>query len=337
MEAAPDPRPRAWIVLAALAACGACGSEPATDAWPPPPGRWEKRAEMPELPRFWAGAATARGRVFVIGGVIPGGFANGPERVAVHAYDPAANTWEKMPPLPRPMIIPNVAAVGDSIYVLGSMDVKDTFAFDFDQRAWVAKKPLPVERGIGGAVVGVWKTTIFLAGGAFPGQSANNLNTGVRVSSLLAYETTRDEWQARKELPVAVGYGVGGVIGDQLWFLGGSTDVARTEQILLYTIPTDTWAAAGKLPKSMSSGAAVVMDGRILITGGIATSVGMFNEDTYLFDPPARFGDMAAMLTPRWGNVAAVLGGRVYVSSGLKQSDDPDLPVVSPELEVFIP
>jgi N-acetylneuraminic acid mutarotase len=326
------------LLLGALVAGSACGGDgdAASQPWPPPSGRWDTLAPIPALPRFYGGMAAARGRIFMIGGVAPGKFDDGAERTAVQAYDPATNTWETLAPLPTPVIMPNVASAGDQLYVLGAMDVLATFTYDFAARAWVGKKPLPVARGPGGAVVGVWHTTVLLAGGAVHGQSANDLNTGMRQSGLLAYETTRDEWTSLPDLPVAVGYALGAVTNDQLWVMGGSTDFTRTDDVLVYDIPTQKWFAPGvKLPAKISSGAAAVIRGRIFMPSGLEGVSAQLKEETLVFDPPAAFASVAAIPTPRFGNAAAVVDGKLYVASGLKASGDSY--DVAPELEVFTP
>jgi N-acetylneuraminic acid mutarotase len=310
----------------------------ATDGepWPPAAGHWDTLAPVPALPRFYGGMAAARGRLFMIGGVAPGKFDTGPERTAVQAYTPATNSWETLAPLPTPVIMPNVVGVGDQLYVLGAMDVIAAFAYDFNTRDWVFKRMLPVTRGPGGAVVGVWNTTVLLAGGAVHGQSANDLNTGMRQSTLLAYETTRNEWTTLPEMPVAVGYALGAVINDQLWVMGGSTDFARTDDVLVYDIPTRTWSASAvKLPAKISSGAAAVIRGRIYMPSGLEGVAAQLKQETLVFNPPAGFASVAAIPTPRFGNAAAVIDGKLYVASGLKAvGDSYD---VAPDFEVFTP
>jgi hypothetical protein len=326
--------------MATTVAGGACSkADEAGDPWPPS-GHWETLAPMPELPRYYCGMAAARGRLFVVGGVTTGpqGF-SGPEQTAVHSYDPTSNTWERLADLPKPVLMANVAGIGDQLYVLGAMDVSESFAYDFDQRTWVAKKPLPVMRGPGRAVVGVWKTTVFLAGGAVHGKSANDLNTGERQSGLLAYETTRDEWTKLADLPVAVGYAAGGVTGDQLWVMGGSTPVARTEQVIVYDIPMATWFAPQgvTIPGKISSGATAVLRGRLFMPGGLEGTAAVLKSNTLVFDPPAAFANIAGIPTPRFGNGAATIGDRMYVAGGLKEVATDEMYGSSADLEVFIP
>jgi hypothetical protein len=300
-------------------------------------GRWDTLASMPEMPRFYVGVAAARGRLFVVGGVATK--PDGPERFAVHAYDPGTNTWETLPPAPEPMVMPNVVGVGDQLYLLGSLDVNKSFTYDFDKRTWTGRAQLPVPR-LGSAAVGVNGTTIFLAGGAIRGLSGNNLNTGVRQSSLLAYDTVKDTWDTLPDLPVAVGYAAGSVIGDEFWVMGGSTNLARTDQVLVYDIRNKRWSTKAPLPVSLSSAAFATIGNHVYLTGGIATESGEISAATMVFDPVAdKWSTVAPLPTPRFATHAAVIDGRLYVPTGLGMADgDPnDGPVMLPTLEVFVP
>jgi hypothetical protein len=357
-EAALLGRHRAWaLVLLAVTTAGlACGGAapengapvsdggtkpPDTgppDPWPPPPGRWEKLTPIPDLPRFYVGMAAARGKLFVVGGVAPGRFDNGLERTAVHAYDPSTDRWEKMPSLPKPLIMPNVVAVGDQLLVLGALDVRESYAFDFDRRIWTPRAPMPVERGPGGAAIGVWGTGVLLAGGAVRGQSGNMLNTGMRQAGVFAYSTETNEWVTYPDLPVAVGYAAGAVIGNKFYVMGGSTDFARTDQVLVLDIMKGVWDTGVNLPVSISSATAAVIRGRIVVTGGIATESGALSPNTVVFNPDkGEWATVAELPTKRFSHGAAMLDGRLYVATGLGMVPTAAMYGVVPDLEVFIP
>lgn len=332
-----------WIVGAALVITGGVWLLEPTRGLPIPmstqlTGRWEPLAPIPEMPRYYVGVATVRGRLFVIGGV-SSGRSEGQERFSVHAYDPGTNSWDVFPPLPKAAVMPNVAGVGDQLYVLGALGFNNTWVFDFDRRVWLARQPLPVPQ-LGSAVVGVRGSTVFLAGGAVRGRSANNLNTGVRQSSLLAYHTATDTWERLPDMPTGVAYASGAVIGDTLWVLGGSTNKARTDQVLAYDMTARRWSTKAPLPVSLSSAPAAAIGNRIYVTGGIATDTGSISAETRMLDPATGVWTLLASLpTPRFATHGAVINGRFYVPAGMKMSSsDPDAtPVVSSTLEVFVP
>jgi N-acetylneuraminic acid mutarotase len=191
--------------------------------------------------------------------------------------------------------------------------------------------------GRGAAAVGVSGTTVYLAGGAVRGQSANMLNTGMRQSTLLAYDTAADEWQTLAALPVAVGYATGAVVGNQLWVMGGSTDLARTDQVLAFDIAGGQWAMKGPLPVGLSSATTAVLGGRIYLIGGIATSIGRINGDTLVLDLTTEtWTTLVPLPTPRFAMGSGVIDGRIYVPTG-----EAELGVnmfgATPAFEVFTP
>ena len=85
--------------------------DPATDGW------GYARARMP-TPRSGMGWATYLGRIYVAGGEIYDSHEFAAMR-AFEAYDPAANQWSVLPPLPAARHGVNVAVIGNRIYVIG--------------------------------------------------------------------------------------------------------------------------------------------------------------------------------------------------------------------------
>jgi hypothetical protein len=298
---------------------------------------WQSLAPMPSQPRFYVGVAGARGKVFVVGG-----FADGDDR-AVHAYDIAGGVWALLARLPVAFKMPNVASVGapgaERLLVLGGVENNQTVEYDFATDTWKSLAPAPVERGRGAAAVSVKGEKVLVAGGVLRGQSANLLNTGKRVSEFLAYDTLTDKWEQLASLPIATGYAMGAVLGNEFWVMGGSTDFVRTDQVLIYDFGSSMWGTAPALPRSLSSAAVAVLRGKVFLTGGIATSVGMISPDCMVLDPATgHWSTVAPITTARFGMGAAVVGDKMYVPTGLAGGvTDPNAFAASPALEVYIP
>ena len=298
---------------------------------------WQSLAPMPAQPRFYVGVAGARGKVFVVGGFTDA------DAVAVHAFDIASGTWSALANLPIPFKMPNVAAVGapgaERLLVLGGLENKETAEYDFDTGTWKGLAPAPVARGRGVAAVAVKGDKVLLAGGVLRGQSANALNTGKRVSEFLAYDSQADSWEQLPPMPIANGYAMGAMLGEEFWVMGGSTDFVRTDEVLVYQFATGMWTTRPPLPRSLSSAAVAVLRGKVYLTGGIATSVGMISPDSMVLDPATgQWSTVAPITTARFGMGAAVVGDRMYVPTGLAGGvSDPNAFAASPALEVYIP
>ena len=85
--------------------------DPAADMWGVP------GAKMP-TPRTGIGWATHQGKIFVAGGELYDSSIHAVYGI-FEAYDPATNTWSKLPPISPPRHGVNLAAIGNRIYVIG--------------------------------------------------------------------------------------------------------------------------------------------------------------------------------------------------------------------------
>lgn len=108
----------------------------AFERFDPQSNEWIKQPELPEMPtpRGSYGAAYLHGRIVAVGGEEP------TQVLAVaEMYDIAEKEWTKLTPMPTPRHGEVVAAVGDSVYVIGGADrpthegpVAVVEALDFD-------------------------------------------------------------------------------------------------------------------------------------------------------------------------------------------------------------
>jgi N-acetylneuraminic acid mutarotase len=303
--------------------------ESAASGKDPAMGRWESLPPMPQ-PRFYVGVAAARDRVFVVGGL------NDAEAKTVHVFDTKAKTWAATKPLPIGFKVANAVGVGDRFFVLGGLERSEAVEYDFAADDWLMRSPLPVQGGRAGSAVGVWGKTVILAGGVLRGSSANALNTGIRKAEAFAYDTETDSWQMLPEMPLENGYAMGAMLGDDFWVIGGSTNFARTDQVLVLNLKTKAWTTRPPIPKSLSSGAVGVLGGRVFVTGGIATSVGMISPDTMVLDPATGEWSLAPPLpTARFAMGGAVVGGKFYVPTGMAAAPGPAMFAASGEMEAF--
>ena len=249
-----------------------------------------------------------------------GGYRQPEEMVLAHAFDTATGTWETLPPLPSPMPMANAVGVGDRLFVLGGMETPRSIEYDFDAKAWIPRAPMPVERGRGTASIGVHGTTVLLAGGVLRGLSINNLATGERMRDLLP--TTRLATCGRPgrscRSPSATPHGRGGrrpVL--RAW--AAATPPERTRS-LVFDVKARAWTTSTPLPLTLSSAAAGVIGGKIVVAGGIASTTGMINPETFLFDPAkpaAGWTTLTPITTPRFAMGGAVVDNRLYVPTGM--------------------
>jgi N-acetylneuraminic acid mutarotase len=92
-------------------------------------------------------AAVLDGRIYVVG-------AYSGARDANEAFDPQANAWQQLQPLPRPFNHACAVGLNGVLNVIGGFDpttgnrpVDTVFAFDPTNDTWTTQAPLPTPRG----------------------------------------------------------------------------------------------------------------------------------------------------------------------------------------------
>jgi N-acetylneuraminic acid mutarotase len=149
---------------------------PARDVWEYDPGqnRWRARAPMPTA-RGALAVGVIDGKIYAVGGKREpkedGGKKAGREEIlnTLEVYDPVADTWQTLPPMPTPRDHVTAAVLDGRLYVIGgrrgsvgsSMTVNEMY--DPKTQRWTTKAPMPSKRsGIAAAVLG---RRIYIFGG----------------------------------------------------------------------------------------------------------------------------------------------------------------------------
>jgi hypothetical protein len=295
-------------------------------------GHWDNLPPMPAPLRFYVGVAAVGNQVFVIGGQNT----TAPALDTVQVFDVDAQTWQTLSPLPSPIGMPNVAVVGDRLFILGGRQNQATLEY-VGQGQWLEHKAMPLANGRGAAAVGVWGTKVVIAGGIIPGLSNNMLDTGVRQIDVVAYDTATDTWQTLASMTDARGYSMGAVVGDKFWVIGGSTNNARTPRVQTLDLTTNTWADDPSLSVSLSSAGVGLVNGHMYLIGGILSASGVISPNTLEYDFASGMANpLATMLAPRFALGAAPLGGRIYAAGGIAMSSATDFAPVG-TFDVFTP
>lgn len=258
------------------------------------------------------GVAVVDGRIYAIGGM------TGPLATPLadsEVFDPAANRWEELPPLPTARRAVRAAAVASTIYVVGgaaaNSDIVATVdAFDTVAWAWSARAPLPVPlQSVGLIAVG----ETLLAMGGFTGE-------GTVADTVFAYDTRADQWSERATMPTARSDLAIAALGGTVYAMGGSSiragqapftsaDVNGPLSVVeLYDPAADLWATAPSLPEPMMNFGAVAIDDTLHV---------LLHEAHYVYSPVSdRWLTAPPMFTPRHGFGIAALGDDLYVIGG---------------------
>jgi non-specific serine/threonine protein kinase len=264
---------------------------------------WEQRAPVP-LARTEVAAAVVGREIVVLGGFTLDGGAS----KRVDAYDPARNSWRRLPNLP--VGIHHAMAVGaqGKLYVLGGYTGAGQArraAHVLDGRRWRALPTMPYSRAAAGAAFARGK--IVVAGG---------VTSGGLARKALSFDVRTRRWRTvpgptpREHLAVT---SLGGVVYAVAGRTGGiDTNLLDFES---YRPGDRSWRRLPPVPDSRGGTGAAALLGQIVSVGGEEPQ-GTIGEVLTYRVAERRWAQLEDLRTPRHGVGVAAFGGRVYVLAG---------------------
>jgi N-acetylneuraminic acid mutarotase len=269
--------------------------------------KWTKKQPMPK-PAHHAALAAANGKIYVMGGFVaatetalPLGAAWQPIDNAWQ-YDPVADSWKSLAPLPSKRGSAVAVEVGGKIYTIGGATTME----------WP-----PIDDSAGRE--GETKDQFFTAFGPARVLSINEV-----------YDPATNKWETRAPMSVARNHAFAGAVNGKIYVIGGRTGQAfiltatNTDVVEEYNPVSDTWSAPKeRMPTARSGGVAGTDDRRIYVAGGEVTTVDLVGAFRAIeaYDPVTNsWSTLPSMPMPRHGAAGAVIGNRFYLVSGMIQS-----------------
>jgi len=260
--------------------------DPATD-------HWTKKQPM-ALPSHHVAFTEYHGKIYSFGGfVYP--TSGPPAWVPINnawEYDPAADSWKALAPMPTKRGSPVAAAVGNKIYVIGGATLlpgASETALDFHapqhslgtveeydpaENSWRERSPMPTPRNH--TSIGVVNGKIYVIGGRV---GAAFISESTDVSVVEEYDPATDKWSSpRSRMPTArsaLGYGV---YNGRIYIAGGEFQdphmMATFKTVEAYDPATDSWSILPSMPVSRHGLAAGVVGNKFILVGGDVQSSG---------------------------------------------------------------
>jgi N-acetylneuraminic acid mutarotase len=314
---APLPLPRNHVGYAAAAGKIYCvgglllgderlGNVDNVDAYDPATDRWTPVARLPEpLSHVHTSTVVVGNRIITVGGTTDWPYY--PKTVAdVFSYDPAANAWTALPPLPDVRQAAAAQVIGDKLYVTsgtptGIHPQPTTWARPV-VNAWDAGPSAPAALGdVAGGVIG---TTAYFVGAGSTATLAYNISTG--------------KWSAAAALATRLFYGgashAAEVVGGKLYLFGGLSGGAEG-QVQVYDPAKNAWSLGPPMPFAAGACASAVIGGKVYVAGGVVGSA--TTARTACFDPKTNtWTELAPMPRPRNGAAAGTDGKRLFLFGG---------------------
>ena len=254
----------------------------------PTTDKWSAKKTMPR-PADHMAVAESRGKIYVFGGTSterPGEV--GPSNFQLNdswEYDPAADSWKSLAPIPSRRNAAAAAEAAGKIYVIGGSQLAEgapnpgpadnllvagtNEAYDPATNRWESHRAMPTPRNH--PAIGVVGGKIYLIGGRLA--TANVAN-----------------------------------------FVASPTDVVEE-----YDPATDRWRALARMPTARSGHGWATYQGRIYVAGGEVRDYHMdaIMRDVEAFDPAAnQWFRLPPMPTARHGVNVAAIGNRLYMVGG---------------------
>ena len=276
--------------------------DPATD-------KWTKKQSMPR-PAHHAALAAANGKIYVMGGFVPAADTALPLGAAwqpidnAWQYDPVADTWKSLPPLPTKRGSAVAVEAAGKIYTIGGATTMEGPVLDDSQgRLGVSKKD----------------DQFFSAFGPARVLSVNEV-----------YDPATNKWERRSPMSVPRNHAFAGAVNGKIYVIGGRTGQAfiltatNTDVVEEYNPLSDTWnVPKERMPTARSGGVSGTDGRRIYVAGGEVTTqqlVGAYRA-IEAYDPLTNsWSTLPSMPMPRHGAAGAVIGNRLYLVSGMMQS-----------------
>jgi N-acetylneuraminic acid mutarotase len=274
--------------------------DPATD-------KWTKKQPMPR-PAHHAALASANGKVYVMGGFVapsdtalPLGAAWQPIDNAWQ-YDPVADTWKSLPPLPTKRGSAVAVEAGGKIYTIGgAATMEGRVLNDSNGRLYDSKDPF------------------FTAFGASRVLSVNEV-----------YDPATNKWETRTPMSVPRNHAFSAAVNGKIYVIGGRTGHAfilsatNTDVVEEYDPVSDSWSAPKeRMPTARSGGVSGTDGRRIYVAGGEVTTqqlVGAYRAIEAYDTLTDSWSTLPPMPMPRHGVAGAVIGNRLHLVSGMIQS-----------------
>lgn len=305
-------------------------------------GQWVDLASIPKPRQEHGTVAINNTTIAIVGGIVPVGNSTQTTDL-LQLYDIDSNTWATASAAPYKVNHPNVAAVGQTLYLLGGLvegalspgismnwvASKACHAYDLSTDIWTELPPMPNGTERGSAIVGVHGEMIYLAGGM------TVLQTGYQdaVDSVIAFNTASSEWQrllaAAAELPESRQHAAGSVVGDTFYVVGGRRygQLNTHDTVFKLDLANQTagWQTSpGRMPTTRGGLNGGAVGAKFYAFGGEGnpeSSTGVFNQSEVFDTESQEWTELKPMQVPRHGTQAAAVGGLVYIPGGGLQQD----------------
>jgi hypothetical protein len=225
------------------------------------------------------------------------------------AYNPATNTWRRIPVTPDPPEMKEARQVavwtGTDMLTWGMVDA----AYRPATNTWRRLPP-----GYGSPAVAVWTGRQALLWG---GGSGGEVNRGG-----VAYDPVTGAMQTLPEAPFGGPDASGVWTGKELVVVGLAEDARSASPAAAYNPATRSWRSLSSMPSSRLGGTVTWTGREVLVVGGLDSATDTVQTDGDAYSPAVnRWRHLPVTEYPRWNHVAVWTGRQLLVWGGRVTAD----------------
>ncbi len=280
--------------------------------------KWSQGAGIP-TPREHLAAAADGKYLYAVGGR---NLSPDKNSAALERYDPAADTWQRLPEMPTARGGLGAALVDGRLFAVGGETTTRALgtveSYDVARRAW-SRAPAMRSPRHGIAVAAVGRSLYALGGAPKPGH-ASAVATAEATRLVRARSTGASTWRRLAAMPSARQNMAGTVLDGTIWVVGGlgagSTASHRVEG---YDPVIGGWKSAPALPVRLHHEMVVTYKGEIVVIGGWipqGSDQSAQVSDRVFALRGGKWVQLPSLRRPRAAGAAAVVGDRIVVAGG---------------------
>jgi serine/threonine protein kinase/N-acetylneuraminic acid mutarotase len=271
---------------------------------------WTPGAPIP-TPRQMLAAASDGKLVYAVGGT------NGADLTTVEAYDPAANTWTSLPPLPKARSDLGATITEGRLVVLGGVSsgqvLKNVSTFDLMTKTWSGLPDMATARH-GMSVAAVEESVYAIGGSTDVGD--DQITLSAEVLKLPARKTQpTPPWHSLPDAPTARLMMASAVLNNKIWIMGGLQNGTALTTVESYDPRTGAWQNEPSLPVPLHHAAAATYHGEVVILGGSGDTIANGSNKVFALRG-SNWVELPPLTHARAAPAAAVVGDKLVVVGG---------------------
>ena len=231
----------------------------------PKTNKWIKLADIPN-PATNLALAAINGKIYAIGG--------DQFQDANRVYDPQANAWELLEPMPTARQHIDCGVFDNTIFITGGLTSwkvisKKHEVYNITTNTWSEKAAIPSLRNCPAVVTK--DSLIYVIGGG-----GSKASVWEKTASIECYNAKSNTWERKGDLPYKLYKPAAILVNNKLMVLGGSTTIGKNtvtlDKVLIYNSKSDEWIETTPLPSKNIFFGCTSIGNKIYVIGGTAGS-----------------------------------------------------------------